>query len=133
MSAGGMVRAPLEIGHTDYAAGLSIFGCPVAYTKVRSLASDEERTLWHVTCQPCAQHAGVDVRGVLARHRCGRLLAEEPHHMFLDALRAIEARRDLAAWRAQGGGVGLVRGHAPGRWRLSANGERVPPGGAVVS
>lgn len=105
-------RVAIEIGHTPYASALSIFGCPIRCTNVRSLRTDQQRTLWHVTPVPAACHADIRPRQVLDDHRAGLLPAD---HMFRDALRGIANRRALRKWRATGEPQRLGE-QCPGRW-----------------
>lgn len=125
-------RLPVDLGHTAYAAALSIFGCPITWTKVRSVTTDSERTVWHVTPVPAPEHAGIDPEDVLASHRSHRLELEDPYHLFLDAMRGIEARRALAAWSRHGKAARLVDESVPARWMLVEGADDRPSDGGWV-
>jgi hypothetical protein len=122
------IRVPIDIGHTAYAAALSIFGCPITCSTVRSLRSDEKRTLWHVVPVPADCHADIDPRAVLAANRAHEL---DPLHMFRDALRGIEARKALIRWRKRSIPCRIWR-DGPERWSYDTGDAATDDGTGVV-
>jgi hypothetical protein len=121
----------IPVGHTAYAAALSISGAAVSVERVRCLSSDKERTLWHLAARGGPGHETWDIARIHQDLRTGDLAAREPWHPVLDALRAIEARSHLLQWRATGEGCHLVRGEGDERtrrWRLVPGAPRLVPG-----
>jgi hypothetical protein len=105
------MQSKIPVGHTAYAAALAISGAPVSVERIRCLASDKERTLWHVGSRGGPGHETWNIASLHAAMRSGDIWQEPLRwHPCADALRAIDARSQLLQWRSTGNACYLVLG-----------------------